>query len=384
MTVVVNAVAAKMGGAATYLRAVVTELQARAAPHRFVFFVPASQAGLGERLPDSICWHPIRVGEGSWLRRLWWDQVTLRRRLREHRADVLLSFSDFGVFGCPVPQLLIFQNPLYFSELFQRHILPRKGWWFSLLYRLRRWLVCRSAALADRVLTPSASMLAMVRRAVPLSDGKATVNYFGAAAPAAPPMRNYDGPIRLLFPTYYADHKNFATALQALQLVRQRHGDRFRLVTTADPLWVLARLTGTWRRDLELLEELGEGAVEVVGLLPHERLLELYGQCHVMCYPTLAESFGFPLVEALACGLPVVASDIPVNRELARDAALYFDPFDAGQLAAGIEEIVTNADLRAALQQRGRRYAPEFSWARHTEELVRQLEELAASPARKR
>ncbi len=66
-----------------------------------------------------------------------------------------------------------------------------------------------------------------------------------------------------------------------------------------------------------------------------------------------------------------------MNRELARDAALYFEPGNAEQLAARLEAIVFQPDLRRQLQERGRLYAREFSWARHTEELLRRLEALA-------
>ncbi|MFQ5778543.1 MAG: glycosyltransferase family 4 protein [Terriglobia bacterium] len=380
MLVLVNAVGVKMGGGANDLAALVAELRTSQTEHRFLFFVAGEQADVGGVLPDSMQWRVTRVGAGSWLGRLWWDQVTLRRWLKREQADVLFSFSDFGTFRCPVPQLLFVRNSLPFSELFQRHILPRKGWRFRLLYRLRRWLVCRSVAAADAVLTPSASMLEMVRRAVSLPDSKGRVNYYGTSHPdpASRSARDYSGPIRLLFPTYYADHKAFATALRGLRLLGQHHRARFLLVTTADPRWGLARSTSSWKQDLTLLEELRcEDAIEVLGLLPRDRLLALYKECHVLCYPTLTESFGQPLVEAMAAGLPVAASDIPVNRELARDAALYFDPLNAEQFAARVEEIVKDATLRVALQNRGRRYAQEFSWVRHTEKLIRCLEELS-------
>jgi len=346
--------------------------------------VPPEQAGLAAGLPGHIQWRVTRVGHAGALRRFWWDQVTLRGHVNREQADVLVSLADFGQLRCRVPQLLTLQNSVHFSDLFRKQILERKGWRFRLAFWLRRWLVCRFARSADAVMTPSFSLLEMVREAVPLPDGKALVNPFGAPGPgkdARTAHRDYSGPIHLLFPTYYADHKNFATALKALRLLRQRHGTRFRLVTTADPRWELARSTATWKGDLALLEELSrQGAVDTLGLLPHDRLLALYRECHVMCYPTLTESFGLPLLEAMQAGLPVVASDIAVNRELARDAAVYFDPLDAAQLAARVEEVADNAGLRAKLQERGQRYAREFSWARHTERLIGRLEELAGQP----
>lgn len=385
MTTVVNAVGAKMGGAANDLRALLAHLRAAGGTARWVLFVDPSQAELGRNLPSNVELRLQAIQSSGWLRRLWWDQVTLRRLLAREQASVLFSFSDFGLFRSPVPQLLFVRNVVHFSEAFRTKVLPAKGWRFRLVFALRRWLACRSVRAADAFMTPSASMLEMVRQAVPVPDGKGEVNYYGAPAPGTNgerPPSDYSGTIRLLFPTYYADHKNFATALEALRLLRQRHGARFRLVTTADPHWELARLTSTWKADLARLEELSrEGGVEVLGLLPHEKLLALYRQCHVMCYPTLAESFGHPLLEAMQAGLPVVASDIGVNRELARDAALYFNPLDAAQLAARIEEVADNAALRVAMQERGRRYASEFSWTRHAETLLHRLGELAGQPA---
>lgn len=387
MTVIVNAVSAKMGGGATYLRELVRELAGQTLSHRLIFYVPPEQAGLAAGLPGHIECRVTPISHAGALRRFWWDQVTLRRHLIRERAAVLFSFADFGQLRCPVPQLLAVQNSTYFSNRFRAQVLNRKGWRFRLAFGLRRWLVCRFTREADAVMLPSASLLKMVRETVPLPDGKAVVIPFGAPTPGTDdrtPPRDYSGPLRILFPTYYADHKNFATALEALRLLRQRHGPRFRLVTTADPRWELARTsTATWKRDLSLLEELSrQGAVETLGLLPHDRLLALYRECHLMCYPTLTESFGLPLLEAMQAGLPVVASDIAVNRELARDAAVYFDPLDAAQLAARVEEVADNAALRAALQERGQRYAREFSWTRHAEELIRRLEELAGRPAK--
>ncbi|MFB3128006.1 MAG: glycosyltransferase, partial [Candidatus Acidiferrales bacterium] len=82
--------------------------------------------------------------------------------------------------------------------------------------------------------------------------------------------------------------------------------------------------------------------------------------------------------EALAAGLPVVASDIPVNRELAHDAALYFDPLNPEQLAARVEEIVVNGNHREELIHRGHEQARTFCWAAHVQRLLDSLDKLAA------
>jgi glycosyltransferase involved in cell wall biosynthesis len=383
MTVVVNAVGIKMGGAINVLRNVSTQLATLAPQHRFVFYIGPEVVDVTPNPSPNICWRVTPAGAGGGLRRLWWDQITLRGRLAVERADALLSFADFAQLACRVPQLLHLQNSIYFSELFSAQVTPQKDVGFRLVFRLRCWLARQSVRAADAIMTPSATMLEMVRREVPLPEGKGEANHYGAPAQKGNEEtlpRDYNGTIRLLFPTFYADHKNFGTALEALRLLRQRHGARFRLVTTADPRWELAWTTAaaTRNRDRALLDELShQGVVELVGLLPHEQLLALYRECHIMCYPTLTESFGHPLLEALQAGLPVVASDIPVNRELARDAALYFDPLDPAQLAARVEEVADHPTMRASMQERGCRYAAEFSWTRHAEKLLHRLEALA-------
>lgn len=380
MTVVVNAAGTRLGGGATVLRAVAAELARQGTPHRFIFYVPPEQADPGFPLPAHLEWIPVAAAGP--LARLWWDQVTLRRRLRAHRAGALLSFADYGQFLCPVPQLLNLQNALWFSDFYRQELLPHQPLGFRLEFALRRRLVRRSVRAADRVLAPSAALLAMVERSLPLAPGKAGVNRHGAPPVAAANPRDYSGPIRLLLSAYYYDYKDFGTALEALRLLRRRHGARFRLVTTADPAWGRARPTAQTRRDREALEALRrEGGVELVGEVPYEKLLALYADCHVLCYPTLVESFGHPLVEALQAGLPVAASDTPVNRELAGDAALYFTPRRPDELAARVEEIVTQPERRAALIRRGRERARNFSWAVHVRRLLGVLEEIAPRPA---
>ena len=384
MTVVVNIVASKFGGGVTVLRALAAELARLPPRHRFVFFVSPEQADPGFPLPSHLAWRVIPLGPAGALGRLWWDQVALRRLLRREGADVLYSLGNFAMIRCPLPQLLLVQNSLYLSDLYRRVCLAHWDWRYRARYRLRRWLLRRSVAAASRVLVPSASLREMLSREMPLPDGKVRVNYLGPGlAVTGEDARNYRGPIRLFYPTYYGDYKNVGAALEAVRILREQHGDRYRLVTTADLSENRNQANPqAWARERPLWEKLRQqGAIESLGLVRPERMQDLYRSCHVLVWPTLAESFGFPLVEALACGLPVVASDIPVNRELAGDAALYFDALAPAELAAHVGEIVENAALRQSLEERGRRRAEAFSWKRHAEQLVEILESLARTSA---
>src|SRR5208337_643205 len=95
---------------------------------------------------------------GGW-RRLWWEQVTLRRFLRKEKIDALFSTANFAMLGCPVRQILLVRNALYFSKLYQQMFLGKHRWHERLAFALRRWLILRSVRSADVVMAPTQAML---------------------------------------------------------------------------------------------------------------------------------------------------------------------------------------------------------------------------------
>ena len=98
--------------------------------------------------------------------------------------------------------------------------------------------------------------------------------------------------------------------------------------------------------------------------MPEEDLPGLFGGSEAFLYPTLYEGFGLPVVEAMACGVPVLTSSTSALQEIAGGYALLVDPMDVSAIAKGISEIATNAERRAELVALGRRRAADFSWDR--------------------
>lgn len=105
-------------------------------------------------------------------------------------------------------------------------------------------------------------------------------------------------------------------------------------------------------------------AVTFLGEVPHDELPGYYAACDVFCNPTHYEGFGMTNVEAMACGLPVVTSDLEAIREFATpdESALLVPPGDPARLATGLERVLADADLRRALARGGRRVARRFPW----------------------
>lgn len=90
----------------------------------------------------------------------------------------------------------------------------------------------------------------------------------------------------------------------------------------------------------------------------------------VFCFPSLYEGFGIPILEAMAVGTPVIASDIPPHREIAGESLLFFEPKSPEDLAGKIQKIFDNPDLSGILAQKGQTQAQNFSWGKTTQDLV--------------
>jgi len=395
--ILVNAVSAKLGGAATYVRYLAASLLELAqAGDEFVFVMPPERAREMPARGSRVRVIESRAAAGSYAKRVWWDQVGLRRLLVREQPHVLFSSANFALHGCPCPQVLLVRIPIYFSREYLEHVLPGKSRAFHWETRLRRWLVCRSVMAADCVVTPSAAMLDDLRRFARLDDARARVNPYGvprarlaeqialrSALRSAAERGAASRPARVLWVSHYADHKNLATLLRAAEILKQQREVSFELHLTLDPWRQDGQHTPMPEEELALLRGLGD-TVRPIGVLDYDATWRAYAAADVFVFPSLCESFGHPLVEAMTAGLPVIASDIAVHREICGDAGTYFPVFDARALAAQLGDLIRNPALRQQQAARGSRRVEHFLWEDHVERLLGLWREMAASRAARR
>ena len=133
-----------------------------------------------------------------------------------------------------------------------------------------------------------------------------------------------------------------------------------------------------WNEDLDRLVKPIEDRVKVLGFVPRSDLGPLYGGARLSCFPSLLEGFGFPVLEAMAQGTPVVTSRGTSTEELAGDDAVLVDPLDVDSIAAGIEEILEDGELADRLGAAGPARAARYSWSRTADLLVRAYTEVSA------
>jgi len=169
-------------------------------------------------------------------------------------------------------------------------------------------------------------------------------------------------------------HKNTEGLLKAYQLlVHSRHGG-------VPPLLMVGGFPATGElaeraRTMGLAER-----VRCLGYVERRALAALYRGATAFVYPTLYEGFGLPVLEAMACGVPVVAGDTPAIREVARDAVVRVNPRDVVELASAVRHLLERPDLRAQFRARGRERARVFGWrpaAQATLEAYRAVAEAA-------
>ena len=126
-----------------------------------------------------------------------------------------------------------------------------------------------------------------------------------------------------------------------------------------------------YREIFQQVEKLGlEGKVVFTGYVPEGDLPALLSGARLFVFPSLYEGFGLPVLEALACGTPVVCSNVSSLPEVAGDAAVLVDPLDVEELAAAMERVLRDEELRAELIERGFEQVRKFSWERCARETL--------------
>lgn len=118
--------------------------------------------------------------------------------------------------------------------------------------------------------------------------------------------------------------------------------------------------------------------IHLAGFVADDDLPAVYNLADALIYPSLYEGFGIPVIEAMACGTPVVTSDVSALPEVAGDAALLIDPLNTSQLADAMERIVHDQPLRASLRAKGIERAKKFSWDESASQVVHCFRELCA------
>lgn len=170
-------------------------------------------------------------------------------------------------------------------------------------------------------------------------------------------------------------HKNLERLIEAFDRLRHEAGfEALRLLIIGDQISKYQSLRRAVHR-YKLHKQ-----VRFFGFVPLETLAVLYRLASVFVFPSLYEGFGLPPVEAMACGLPVVTSNVSSLPEVVGDAAVLVDPYSPDSIAEGMRAALTDEGLRATLRERGLARAREFSWVQSVGRIREVYDEVMAEP----
>ncbi|HJO72351.1 MAG TPA: glycosyltransferase family 1 protein [Rhodospirillales bacterium] len=346
--VLVNGVHAHSGGGVTYLRNMLPMLAADPELELHLIVHEEQLALLGP-LDARLHVHALGFRNGFFCRLLW-EQAALPFLVRRLGADVTFSPANFGPLLAPAPVVLL-RNTLAVAETETRF--SKRLYWRGLgAMTALSLLGCRRAIAvseyAARVLT---------RRLPAFVERRVAVVHHGIGPPFAPPP---EGAEREDFVLAVADlyvQKNLHGLLDALDTLKDRFPDiRLKVAGRAVDHDYEARL-----KDIIAVRAL-RPHVEMLGDVAPERLAELYRACALFVFPSFVETFGMPLVEAMASGAPIVSSNAAAMPEVLGEAALFFQPGDTAAMAARLAEALGDGALRRRLGALALARAGQFSW----------------------
>jgi len=187
----------------------------------------------------------------------------------------------------------------------------------------------------------------------------------------------------LLYTGMWKKHKNLIRLIKAFEIANNRlsSSEKVQLVLAGkidrDQPEVVAEIERV--NNHKIADRTATDPIFTAGFVPEELLSAAYAGAMAYVQPSLNEGFGLPPLEAMACGAPVVASNISATPEVLADAAYYFNPENVNEMAKKISDVVSNQRLRLDLRQKGLQQVKKYSWQNNAKEVLRVIEEVLVS-----
>jgi glycosyltransferase involved in cell wall biosynthesis len=336
------------GGAEVYARRLLPALRKAEPELEMTLFLGGSAAR--EDWGEGVEVVPLRFDPRSRFRRVLAEQTLLPAAVRRVEPDLLHNIFNTAPTVCPVPQVTTIHD-LIFKRYPETHGLLAKG---------VEILVPLAARRSERVITDSEASKSDIVRFLDVPSEKVDVAPLGpgipeeAKGPPPPEIRRRfelgDSPL-VLSVLAKRPHKNAARLVEAFERV-------------PDAQLVIPGYSTSYERELrERIDAAGLGdRVSLLGWVDDDTLDGLYRAADCFVFPSLAEGFGLPVLEAMLRGAPVACSNATALPEVAGDAALLVDPLDVEAIAVSIRRILEDGELADRLRAAGYERARRFSW----------------------
>ncbi len=288
----------------------------------------------------------------------FWEQCVLPFFLIGKKKYLVVSFTGLG-------SLLIRHKIMTIHDL---AFLKNPSWYSRTYYWYYRLMTPLAVKTSQHILTVSEFSKSEILHFYPFLKGeKISVVYNAidrqlfrpiADIPVKGDLQSHVSERFVLCVSSIDPRKNFSRLIEACQKL------------TGAKLYIVGQYNRVFSQQKEL--DTNSNHIHFLGKVSDDELVRLYNQAACFVFPSLYEGFGLPPLEAMACGCPVLVSDIPVEREVCGNAAQYFNPLEANDILNAITQYLESADvIKEKMRQKGYENIMRFSWKKSAEVLMK-------------
>lgn len=298
-----------------------------------------------------------------------WFEFSLKRALKRHKIDLFWSPDGFCCLGSNVPQIATIHD-LNFEHN------PKDLPWIVSNYF--RFFFPKFARKAKQIITVSEYSKNDIHETYGISKDKIKVIYNGSSDAYKPiaaeeqlVIRNKysDGNPFFLFVGSLHPRKNVKRLIQAFEIVSKKNSE-IRLIIVGSAMWKDEKLP---------ISKETENRIIFTGHLEKSELTKIMASALALTYVPYFEGFGIPLVEAMSCGTPILASNATCLPEVAGDAAIYCDPFNVKEIANGMLRLLEDENLIKDLSEKSLKRFDLFSWSKAADSVWIEFEEVLST-----
>ena len=301
-----------------------------------------------------------------------WEQFALPKAAKKEGCDMLHCTSNTGPVRSEVPLITILHDIIYLEGV---SLLKQGGSIYQRFGNLyRKWIVPPVVKKSRRVTTVSNFERENIQNVLKLGDKLSTV-YNGVSSHfrkiddkevLSKAKEKYKLPDNFMFFLgNTAPKKNTPNVLKAFALFNAKSEVKYKLVMLDYEEAALQ----------ELLASIGfpdiRKEIHLTGYVPNKDMPAIINQCKAFLYPSLRESFGIPILEGMACGVPVVTSKTSSMPEIAEDAAAIVDPYNPEKIMEAIKKVIQDDSYRNELISKGMQRAKKFTWENMAQEYLK-------------
>jgi glycosyltransferase involved in cell wall biosynthesis len=375
MKIAINTTSAVAGGGVTYLKNLLRYLSKTPAHHQYLIITTPSGKETFYFQHPNFKFLSFRIPSKGSLLRILWEQFILPSVLKKERVDVLFSPGNICPLFSTMPNVVMIQNLAPFNDTIINT--ERKIQKYRL--KLLKVLTIASIKKSKKVIFISKKAIYDMK-CLGLSLKHAHLIYHGKnedlfhssvdESKKQQVVNKYNLNKFILYVSNIHQYKNIFELIKAFSTICDKIDNEIKLVLAGRCFDV-----SYYDEMVKFIQEKGiEERILFLGEVPHDTLPYIYRTCKLFVYPSTCENCPNILIEAMACGTPILASNIEPMQEICADAAIYFDPYNEENIANSIHSILSNVKLCTLLKEKSVRRSHHFSWKKTIAQTIHVLE----------